>query len=36
VEEVSGVISTVKLHVLHGSVVPAGMTVLFGLHNLPR
>jgi hypothetical protein len=26
----------VKLHVLHGSVVPAGVTVLLGLCNPPR
>jgi hypothetical protein len=27
---------SVKLHALHGSVVPAGVTVLLGLCNPPR
>jgi hypothetical protein len=26
----------VKLHALHGSVVPVGVTVLLGLYNPPR
>jgi hypothetical protein len=28
-----GVLPSVKLHALHGSVVPAGVTVLLGLCN---
>jgi hypothetical protein len=31
-----GVLPSVKLHALHGSVVPAGVTVLLGLCNPPR
>jgi hypothetical protein len=27
---------SVKLHTLHGSVVPTGVTVLLGLRNPPR
>jgi hypothetical protein len=30
-----GLIPSVKLHALHGSVVPAGVTVLIGLCNPP-
>jgi hypothetical protein len=31
-----GVLPLVKLHALHGSVVPAGVTVLLGLCNPPH
>jgi hypothetical protein len=31
-----GLNPSVKLHVLHGIVVPARVTVLLGLHNPPR
>jgi hypothetical protein len=31
-----GVLPSVKLHDLHGSVVPTGVTVLLGLCNSPR
>jgi hypothetical protein len=31
-----GLNPSVKLHALHGSVVPAGVTVLLGLCNPPR
>jgi hypothetical protein len=31
-----GLNSSVKLHALHGSVVPTGVTVLLGLCNPPR
>jgi hypothetical protein len=33
---VSGLNPSVKLHALHGSVVPVGVIVLLGLHNPPR
>jgi hypothetical protein len=32
----SGVLPSVKLHTLHGSVVLGGVTVLLGLCNPPR
>jgi hypothetical protein len=31
-----GVLPSVKLHALHGTVVPAGVTVLLGPYNPPR
>jgi hypothetical protein len=31
-----GLNPSVKLHALHGSVVPIGVTILLGLYNPPR
>jgi hypothetical protein len=35
-DAVSDLNPSVKLHALHGSVVPAGVTILLGLCNPPR